>query len=67
MILGTFGKLTWFRCRNCGIDYSVKVENVRIWNWRCPDCSAPTDYEPSTEESDDPDDDGAPDCYLIDS
>lgn len=28
--LGSLGKLAWFRCRNCGWELSVPVEEINI-------------------------------------
>ena len=27
-ILGTFGRLTWLRCRDCGMDYKIDYREV---------------------------------------
>lgn len=27
--LGVLGQLSWFRCRNCGIDFNIRIRRYR--------------------------------------
>lgn len=37
MLLGTLGYKTWFRCEDCGIDYSIdKIKDFKAYS--CPVC-----------------------------
>jgi len=32
MVMGTLGKLRWFRCRNCGTEFNQEAKNVPLQN-----------------------------------
>lgn len=66
MILGTLGRLVWYRCDACGMDYNRPLD-AHDHDPRCPMCGA--DADPYGEEAErvywDDDDDSDDDEAFI--